>query len=538
MLKKVLILMLAMLLLAVSACEQGQPTKSSSSPSGSASAAPTSARPSDASNPASPTGSSEDPTETEPTDAAYPTLSPGDPKEAGNCSDLITDSKAFAVVDDDGKLFLGKNMYEPLAPASITKVLTALVTAESVSLDNRVVVPEEAVTEHLGVMSSGVRPSFKPGETLTVRDLLYALILPSTNSAGNILAFHVAGSVEAFVQMMNEKVAELGLTHSHFMNPHGLDEDGHLTCAYDMAVILRAAVKNDNLRKILGALSYTIPATEYAPARQLYNNDGLVNQSVPLAGVYAGKPGSTNLAKGTLVTAIQRNGKHFYVCTLCSDEGYSGTDTCNITEYAYARLNGTKVSLKPILYDLSIVSEDESGATIRYKTAYRIVSARIVYWNVARGTGSAVFRNSAPADAVNDVRLSISEKGFYHVQVFYTDQNGKEEALQGEFLFDGKLNPAGRVDWNGHAYILDERGFVRTGGVETTEGCYYTNSSGALLSGFVGQFYAGKDYKLVTGWITNGDQRYFYQADGRMATGKLIIDGVLYTFSDNGVLQE
>ena len=474
-----------------------------------------------------------------PIDPTHPDAS-GDPKEAGNCSDLMTDSLGFAVVDDDGKLFLGRNMYEAYRPASITKVLTALVTVESVSLDNEVVIPEEAVATHLAIYSSGVRPSFKPGEKVTVRDLLHALILPSTNAAGNILACHVGGSIEAFTEMMNDRMAEMGLTHSHFVNAHGLDEEGHYTCAYDMAMVLRAAVKNEQLKTILGTMNYAIPATEYAGIRSMANTHQILSGAVQVPGAFAGKPGYTYGAGSTLLTAVERSGKRFYVCTMRSDEGIGAQDTKNIVEYAYARFNGTKTTLTPFVHDIRISAEDDASVTVRYSTELNAVSARIVCWDLRKGTSSAVFYNGTPVGKNVDYRISVPARGTYALQVFAKSASGTEMPLQTAFLFDGEVNePNGFKDWNGQRFAFDWNGMLRLGAVETMDGsCYYANADGGLGKGFIGQFYAGPDYKLVSGWIEYGGQKFYAQADGRLVKGKMIIDGVLHTFTDGGMLVE
>lgn len=466
-----------------------------------------------------------------------PTAEPVEPKEAGNCADLRADSLSFAVVDDDGNLFLGRNMYAAYRPASITKVLTALVTVESVSLDNEVVIPEEAVTSHLAIYSSGVRPSFKPGERVTVRDLLYALILPSTNAAGNILAYHVAGSVEAFTAMMNDRMAEMRLTHSNFVNAHGLDEEGHYTCAYDMAMVLREAVHNETLKKILSTLSYSIPATEYSGVRSMNNTHTMIQS---YAGVFAGKPGSTYGAKGTLLTAVERNGKRFYICTMHTDEGLATVDTENIIEYAYARFNGTKTTLKPFPHEIRIVAEDESTVTVRYSTEHNAASARIVYWDLRKGTSSAVFINGTPVGQNVEYRFAVPAKGSYALQVFTKSAAGVEQPVQTAFLFDGQVNPAdGFTDWNGQRFAFNGNGMLRIGAVELLNGeCYYANADGGLAKGFIGQFYAGPDYKLVSGWFEYGGHKFYAQADGRLVKGKMIIDGVLREFTDAGMLIE
>ena len=454
----------------------------------------------------------------------------------GGAEDLDTDSEGYCVLDDSGNVFIGKDIFKTFAPASITKVLTALVAAESVSPDNEVTVTEEAVTDHLGILSSGVRPSFKPGEKMKVRDLLYALILPSTNAAGNILAFHIAGSVEGFVDMMNEKVRELKLTHSHFMNPHGMDEDGHYTCAYDMAVILKAATENEVVKKILGSYGYTIPETEYESARKVYASTGM-QAVLSIPGVFAAKPGATAKAASTMVTAVSRNGRSFYICTLHADENPDQLDVKNIVDYVYARVEKKAFSPVPFAHELRMKSADDKSVTFTYNVANQAESVRIVFWNQHLGTGSAKFFDDCPNEKTNEFTISPDYMGVQLLQIFAAAKDGTEKAICLPFLFDGKVHDYGLAEWNGERYFVDGRGFLLTGIFETPDGCYGTRESGEIAYGFLGSgYYAGPDGKVVSGWMDISGYRYYFQGDGRMATGRMMIHGKLYTFAANGVL--
>ena len=460
------------------------------------------------------------------------------PKGAvGNCDDLCVDSEAFCVLDDDG-IFLGKDIYEAYRPASITKVLTALVTVECVSLDNEIVIPEAAVRDHLGVLSSGVRPSFRPGELVTVRDLLYAMLLPSTNAAGNILAFHVAGSIEAFTEMMNRKVKELGGKNSNFMNPHGMDEDGHYTCAYDMALVMRAAAQQPELKKIMGTQSYRIGPTEYCSTRWVNSSCGLTNGNYVIQGVYAAKPGKTALAGTSLVTAVERNGKHFYVCTLHSDEGLNMADTRNVIDYAYARYTGVKTTLWPIPHNLKILREDDNGVLLSYQIENRASNVRVVFWDLKKGTASAVYGNHCPDGKENTYLLKFPYKGSFALQVFAANDEGVENFTEEYVLYDGEIQEMGINVVNGKRYAINPLGFLYTTIAETPFGCYGMYTDGEICRGFVGDFFAGEDGRLVSGWVTYGGKKYYFQGDGRMARGRILIGGKLYEFNENGVLIE
>ena len=143
-------------------------------------------------------------------------------------------SEAAALFDISGRETLySKEAFERLYPASITKVMTALVAIKNGDLNARVVVTDDAVITESGATLCGI----KPGDTLTLEQLLYGLMLPSGNDAGAAIAVHIAGSIDKFADMMNQEAASLGATGTHFVNPHGLNDPDHYTTAYDLSLI-------------------------------------------------------------------------------------------------------------------------------------------------------------------------------------------------------------------------------------------------------------------------------------------------------------
>ena len=463
------------------------------------------------------------------------TLEP-DPERLFDSSDLGVDSQSYCVLDEEGRVVAGRKEWKTYAPASITKVLTALVVLDYADLLDTVTIQQSSLEENMEPMSSGVRPSFKPNEKVTVLDLLYALILASTNAAGNILADHVSGSTAGFAELMNQKCAQLGLTHSHFVNAHGLDAEGHYSCAYDMAVILKAAISNPIICNIMSTLSYTIPATEYTDARGVLMNHRMLGNDLVVPGVFAGKPGWTVNAQGTLLTAVERDGVRLYVCTMHSDDECHYTDTENLIEYCYAKLAGGYPYLKPVTHNITVRNADEKGVDIFFTIDNPAKSAQIVYWDLIQGTAAAVFGEEAPAKTYMGVHLSLPKEGPYAVQIFTTDQSGERYLKMFYVLYTGHMNDEGIVKWNGNEYIIDEFGMLQVGSVEVPQGIYCTNADGTICHGFTGRFYAGEDGQLVTGWITADGVTCYAQGDGRIATGRMMIDGVEYTFSETGVL--
>lgn len=156
-----------------------------------------------------------------------------------------------------GTVLYDKNMHEQHYPASITKIMTALLAIENCELDEMVTVPHEAVY----MEDKGSHIALDEGEELTVEDCLYAIMLASANDAAYALAIHVGGTIENFADMMNQRAEELGCEDTHFTNPHGLPDENHVTSAYDMALITREALKHDIFRTIAGTtfMKYSLP---------------------------------------------------------------------------------------------------------------------------------------------------------------------------------------------------------------------------------------------------------------------------------------
>ena len=206
----------------------------------------------------------------------------------------------------DGRALYAKDAEDGLPMASTTKIMTALLAVKYGHLDDMVTASYAAAT--IGESSMYLQQ----GEQLTLRDLLYGLILPSGNDAAIAIAEHVGGSVPAFVAMMNREAALLGMTHTHFVTPHGLDAVGHYASAHDMARLAIAAMRYPAFRQIVSTRSYVIPATAHNDAHYLYN----INQ--PLwwyPGVIGVKPGSTGAAGRCAVEWVVR-GNHTLLLVL------------------------------------------------------------------------------------------------------------------------------------------------------------------------------------------------------------------------------
>ncbi|MCI8888489.1 MAG: D-alanyl-D-alanine carboxypeptidase [Hungatella sp.] len=208
---------------------------------------------------------------------------------------------------DTGTVLYGKNIHTAYYPASITKILTALIVIERCDLDEMVTFSHNAV---YNVEAGSTSAGLDEGDVLSVRDCLYALLLRSANEAANALAEHVAGTTESFAELMNAKAASLGCQNSHFANPSGLNDPNHYTTAYDMALIGRAALSNDTFMEIDATLYYDLPVTRNnKEGLRIYPGHKMIKKNMPeyYSGALGGKTGYTSLAGNTLVTFARRD---------------------------------------------------------------------------------------------------------------------------------------------------------------------------------------------------------------------------------------
>lgn len=258
----------------------------------------------------------------------------------------LTNSGAACLMDaDTGAIFFDANMDEQRYPASITKVMTALLVAENKQPTDTVTFGEQAVSESI---PGNARIDVQLGETITVEDALHAILLASANEVCTQLAIDIAGSVEAFADMMNERAAALGCINTHFTNPNGLPDPNHYTTAHDMALIMQEAIKNETFLRVESDLSYTIQPTNMTAApRQLQNHHVMLFQDDPTygyQGAFAGKTGYTDEAHNTLVTAAKRNNITLICVVLTCDNLDYIIDTRSLFDYGFD--NFTHYTLK------------------------------------------------------------------------------------------------------------------------------------------------------------------------------------------------
>lgn len=208
---------------------------------------------------------------------------------------------------DTGTVLFDKGGDQQRYPASITKIMTLLVAVENSSMDDQVTFTETGVRN---VTADSSNINSKAGEVMTMRDCLHALIIKSANDVAAQIAEHVGGTEQKFIDMMNQRAAEIGCTNTHFTNSSGLPDDNHYSSARDMALIFREGLKNEAFKSVIGDADYTIKPTNMTSEKRVMHTHHPMfapESDIYYQGCIGGKTGFTNLAAHTLVTAVEQN---------------------------------------------------------------------------------------------------------------------------------------------------------------------------------------------------------------------------------------
>lgn len=261
-------------------------------------------------------------------------------------AELAVSAKAAILMHaDSGRVLYEKNADEHMLIASTTKIMTAIVVLEHCELDDLV----EVDSRSAGIEGSSMY--LKAGESYTVEDLLYGLLLVSGNDAASALALHVADSMEEFAELMNAKAAELGMTESSFKNAHGLDEEGHYSTARDMAKLAAYCMGIEDFARIAGTVSHTVGE------QTLVNHNRLLREYDGCLGL---KTGYTMAAGRTLVTCAERDGAR-YVCVTLNDPD-DWDDHKALYDWAFANYSFAEVIPAGLSYEVPLISGAEMTA--------------------------------------------------------------------------------------------------------------------------------------------------------------------------------
>ncbi len=380
-----------------------------------------------------------------------------------------------------------KNADQKFYPASITKLLTALLVLENAKMDETVTYSKNAVTR---LESGAVTLQLQEGDQVSVKDSLYGLLLKSANEVANGLAEHVGGTLYDFADMMNAKAKALGCTGSHFVNPNGLNNSDHYTTARDMAKIAKAAFANPTLCEIASTTKYTFPATKAAAARTISMGHKMVypTDSRYYEGIVGGKTGYTSLAGNTLVTCVERDGVRMVAVVLKSRSTHYA-DTKAMLDYGYA------------LQDAGVLTNAPAGTNGGQTAASGQVNAgsqNVTGQNVAAGPGAfGSGQNSGTSGGPGSV-------------------SGSQGTSSGMSGGPGSVNPG-----NGGQNVT----------MQTV-----TRTHRWIEDGSIWRFELADGTRLANCFVTIDGKEYAFDTEGKMVTGWLTLGPNWHYFSNSGAM--
>lgn len=404
--------------------------------------------------------------------------------------DMGIQAEAGIVMDvDSGAVIFGQNIHGKYIPASITKVLTALIVIENCDLNDTVVYSETAMNSVEA--DSGNKLSLVAGDSMTVEDSLHALLLLSVNQSANALAEHTAGSMADFVDMMNEKLTELGCTESHFDNPSGLNGDTQYVSAYDMAKIASAAYSNETMLRISSTLKYKLPPTINNPEgitishehRLLYTEDPESQYYYPEA--TAGKTGYLLKAGNTLVTYAEKDDRRLVSVVLKGQPKQYFVDGKELLKFGFSRFK----NVEPAQYEGRYVTGE--GTIELLGTAYSPDELMVEEGRMITLPATASFEDADltleelpqnhPANAVGLLKYSYNDRQIGEAFLLEKDssvttgapgtqetENAENETTESESPADspsGSENPDADIPRDNRGISLDLKVLVPVAGI-------------------------------------------------------------------------
>lgn len=328
----------------------------------------------------------------------------------------IESAAAIVMEASTGAILYNKGAYDAHYPASTTKLMTSLLAIEQCPLSDVVTCSKESVNS-IGWDSS--RIGLVAGESIDMENALYAILLASANEVSYAVAEHIGGTVDYFVSMMNERAKDLGCVNTSFVNPHGLDNEAHYSCPYDLALIARQAMEYTTFRRVSGSYNHKIPETNKNEARWISNTHPFIKKNVIYEGVFAGKTGSTSKAGNCLVTCAERNGMTI-ICVIMKapDSATVQAETRQLLDYAFhnftlsplAASEGSSKNAFPILF------EDEEALISDVSSPLSISDTSLVL-----PTGASFNDVTKKITLTNSEAFSAGENVIGEVGYYYAD---------------------------------------------------------------------------------------------------------------------
>lgn len=278
---------------------------------------------------------------------------------------MLTSAASVLVYEvNSDTLVYAYNADTRIEPASLVKIMTCLLALENGNLEDKVTSTATALSTIPDYASTLL---IKPGETFTLHDLLHCLMVGSANDAANVIAEHIGGTVQNFVQMMNQRAKELGCTNTHFVDAHGLNSSSQYSTARDLAKILREAIKSEKFCEYFATLDYKIPATELTEARYLATTNYMMTPGVSQiyydSRVTGGRTGVSNNRERSLITTAESRGLK-YICVVLNCIPTFAHDDFTVMRFGSYEETGDLLDIifkdlrvTQVLYDQQILSQ-------------------------------------------------------------------------------------------------------------------------------------------------------------------------------------
>lgn len=317
----------------------------------------------------------------------------------------VSANQAVLIEALSGRIIYEKNSHERRPIASITKVMTALVALEYGNLKDKVKVSKRAT------LTGGSSIYLRVDEEMTLEDLLYGLMLRSGNDAAVAIAEHIAGSVEGFTFLMNEKAAYLGMSNTYFKNPHGLDEEGHFSSAYDIALLMSHAMENKQFQKISATKTYKSQNRDY----HWFNKNRLLTQLYPHS--TGGKTGFTKKAGRTLVSTAEKNNVTLIAVTLNASDDWN--DHIKLFETYFGKITNKVIERKGER-EFTLSDEEQIVGVIKESVVYPLFEEDIL--SIKK---RVVLKRQVDIDVLGEIIYEFKDGEIVTIPIYKSENKGK-----------------------------------------------------------------------------------------------------------------
>lgn len=291
---------------------------------------------------------------------------------------------AVLISEQTGEIIFQKNAYTHHSMASTTKIMTSLIAAESGRIRDEIVVSENMINVE------GTSMGLLPGDSVSLLELIYGMLLPSGNDAANVTACYIGGNVENFAKLMNNKAREIGMNNTNFVTPSGLDDENHYSCAYDMALLGRYAIQNPIFKTVCSSKKATLSYGNPPYRRTLYNHNRLLSTYKYALGI---KTGFTKKSGRCLVSYAQKDGVGLVAVTLNAPNDWS--DHKKMLDFGFSEVNSVEIKAD-IPKTVKVVGGNVENLSVKSdpfifyginesKVTQEILTDRIIYAPIKKG---------------------------------------------------------------------------------------------------------------------------------------------------------